>query len=108
MFITVTNGKRAYKLSDIMRQAWVIFRTSKKSFSESLKDAWARAKSVMRSILAAEEQKDSQKSLFDFYMGKIAKASTEGEMESILDEALDEGIEMRYYDKLESYACSLL
>lgn len=56
MFITVINGKRTYNLSEIMRQAWVAFRTSKQTFSECLKRAWATAKSVMRSILAVENE----------------------------------------------------
>lgn len=108
MFITTINGKRTYKLSEIMRQAWVIFRTSKTSFSSALKAAWSRAKSVMRSILAVEQQGDEQKALFDAYKDKLSNASAEEEMQAILEEALDEGLEMKYYDKLESYACSML
>lgn len=108
MFITVINEKRTYNLREIMQQAWVIFRTSKKSFSESLKKAWARAKSVMQDILAVEEQAAEQKALFQAYKAKIGKASTEEEMEAILDDALDHDIEPKYYSKLEAYACSLL
>lgn len=108
MFIAVINGKRTYNLSDIMHQAWVIFRTNKKSFSESMKDAWAKAKSVMRSIISVEEAADKQEALFNAYKEKIGSVSSEDEMEAILDEALDEGIDMIYYDKLESYAVSLL
>lgn len=108
MFITIINEKRTYNLREIMRRAWVIFRTTKKSFSESLKNAWARAKSAMRDILAVEEQAAQQKALFQAYKEKISQASTEDEMESILDDALDHDIEPKYYSRLESYACSLL
>lgn len=103
MFITVINGKRTYRMSEIMRQAWVIFRTKKCSFSESLKKAWATAKSVMRSILAVEEEKDTQESMLESYKAMVDAASSEEEVEEILDDA---DLDPHFYGMLFDYACN--
>lgn len=106
--ITVINGKRTYRMSEIMRQAWVIFRASKKSFAESLKESWTRAKSVMCDILRVEAEAIEKKSIFETYKKKISAASTEEEAEAILDEYLDEDIDGTYYGDLLSCAVSRL
>lgn len=103
MFITVINGKRTYRMSEIMRIAWVIFRAEKCSFSDALKKAWARARSVMRSILAVEEEKDNQAALLDKYKAKVDAASSEEEVEEILEDA---DLDPHFYGKLFDYACS--
>lgn len=103
MFITVINGKRTYRMSEIMKQAWVIFRAKKCSFSESLKKAWAAAKSVMRSILAVEEDKNTQESMLENYKSMIDAASSEEEVEEILDGA---DLDPHFYGMLFDYACN--
>lgn len=103
MFITVINDKKTYRMSEIMRQAWVIFRTTKHSFSESLKKAWASAKSVMRSVLAVEEEKDTQKSMLESYKAMVDAASSEEEVEEILDDA---DLDPHFYGMLFDYACN--
>ena len=103
MFITVINGKRTYRMSEIMRQAWVIFRTKKCSFSESLKKAWATAKSVMRSILAVEEDKKNQATMLEEYKKMVDAASSEEEVEEILDDA---DLDPHFYCMLLDYACN--
>lgn len=103
MFITVINGKRTYRMSEIMKQAWVIFRTTKKNFSESLKAAWATAKSVMRSVLAVEEEKDTQESMLESYKAMVDAASSEEEVEEILDGA---DLDPHFYGMLFDYACN--
>lgn len=89
MFITVINGKRTYNLSEIMRQAWVVFRTSKQTFSECLKHAWATAKSVMHAILAVEDEAEQAAKSVEQFKDSIRSASSEDEIEEILEEALD-------------------
>lgn len=103
MFITVINGKRTYRMSEIMKQAWVIFHNAKCSFSEALKKAWATAKSVMRSILAVEEYKATQATMLEEYKAKIDAASSAKEIDEILEDAdLGNG----FYSKLFDYACN--
>lgn len=89
MFITVINGKRTYNLSEIMRQAWIVFRTRKQTFSECLKRSWATAKSVMRAILAVEEDAEHAAKSVEQFKDFIRSASSEDEIEEILEEALD-------------------
>ena len=100
--ITVINGKRTYQMSEIMRQAWVIFRTSKCSFSEALKKAWANAKSIMKSILAVEDEADAQATMLEKYKAMIDAASSEEEIEEVLDDA---DLDPHFYGILFTYAC---
>lgn len=37
-----------YNKSEIMKKAWNIFRSTKKTFSESLKEAWKKAKEIVK------------------------------------------------------------
>lgn len=105
MFITVVNGKRTYSMRDIMRQAWLIFRDMHCSFSDALKKAWERAKSVMRSILAVEEEKENQESMLKKYKEMIDSASNEEDIEKILEDA---DLDYPFYSILFDYACNRL
>lgn len=107
MFITVINGKRTYNLSEIMRQAWVVFRTSKQTFSECLKRAWATAKSVMRAILAVEDEAEQAAKSVEQFKDSIRSASSEDEIEEILEEALDV-LDASDYSKVLNFAYTVI
>lgn len=107
MFITVINGKRTYNLSEIMRQAWVAFRTSKQTFSECLKRAWATAKSVMCSILAVENEAEQAAKSVEQFKNSIRSASSEREIEEILDEAMD-ALDASDYAKVLNFAYTVI
>lgn len=107
MFITVINGNRTYNLSEIMRQAWVVFRTSKQTFSECLKRAWATAKSVMRSILAVENEAEQAAKSIEQFKDSIRFSSSEREIEEILDEAMDV-LDASDYAKVLNFAYTVI
>lgn len=102
MFITVVNGKRTYRMSEIMRQAWLVFRTVKCSFSDALKRAWATAKSVMREILAVEETEIEKAAAVEEYKRKIDSASSVEEIDDIME---DDDMDADIYCDLLDYAC---
>lgn len=40
-----------YNKSEIMKKAWSIFKSTKKTFSEALKESWKRAKESVRYVI---------------------------------------------------------
>lgn len=109
MLITINaKGERIFNRSEVMKRAWVIYKYENCSFSEALKKSWEKAKSVMRSIIAVEEEKNEQERMFEEYKEKLNNAEkNEKTIEKIIDEALENGMESHYFTRLDEYACGL-
>lgn len=104
MMITVINGKRTFNRSDIMHTAWVIFKVEGKSFPESLKAAWAKAKSAMNAIKSEENKESSQSEKLNQYKVMVRTAEgDEDKIEEILDKAMDE-LDSKYFARLQDFA----
>ena len=104
MKIKAVNGKRTFDMASIMHEAWAIFHVEKKTFSEALKAAWAKAKSVMASLESEEKHEMSQEEKLEQYKDKVRSAEgDEDKIEEILDKGMDD-LDIAFFGELQNFA----